>query len=240
MSYATISITHAQASLLIIRAGAPDPAGSKPDEAAVTARSPDPRSALNVSSAAADAIFALVNMKNGAKASAPATAGADAFQAGTTVHVAVETVTETVTVRRPVRELSTGWWDFEQDARRFLDAAYRQLGESADTPRSFDDWYYKVGLDRLNQGALWAITHDTTSSESELFTDAEKDAARKALKVWDRSGWLDSGGMLMGESWKERQPGVAWINETSTRSRSVRYLLFDKPEGGLIEASRIG
>ena len=215
MPYATISITHAQASLRIIRAGAPDPAGFKPDEASVMARSPDPRSALSVSSAAADAIFALVHVKNGATANA----GADALQTGMTVRV--ETVTETVTVRRPVAELMTGWWDFEPDVRRFLDAAYKRLGESAHTPRSFDDWYHKVGLDRLNQGALWAISKDASSSDSDLFTDAEIDAAHKALEVWNRSGWRDSGGMLMGESWKEHQPGVVWIKETSTRSSSV-------------------
>ncbi|TXN42190.1 hypothetical protein [Methylobacterium sp. WL7] len=226
MPYATISITHAQASLQIIRAGASDPAGSKPDEAAVTARSPDPRSALSVSSAAADAIFALVHAKNRTTASAGSEATVtsgqalvvDAADSQAETTIGVSASVETVTVWVPHKELETGWWDHGPDVRRYLDAAYKRLGENSDTPRSKDDWYYKVGLGGLGRRELLAINDHISDHDSALFTKAEVDAAHREFMEREIGPYYDWNASVL--PWVDHKPGmILWEKETVTRLR---------------------
>ena len=73
------------------------------------------------------------------------------------------------------------YWENGPNARKFLDTAYRRLGETADTPRSADDWNNKVGLLKLGRGTLYAIATNVDG----LFSKTEMAAAKAALPVWD-------------------------------------------------------
>ncbi|SFM00951.1 hypothetical protein SAMN05192568_101661 [Methylobacterium pseudosasicola] len=73
------------------------------------------------------------------------------------------------------------YWENGPTARKFLDNAYRRLGETSDTPRSADDWNNKVGLLKLGRGTLYAIAANVDG----LFSKTEVAAAKAALPVWD-------------------------------------------------------
>ncbi|MEL6061021.1 MULTISPECIES: hypothetical protein [unclassified Methylobacterium] len=103
-----------------------------------------------------------------------------AVQSQTIVTVSVEVQTYNVTANRPPKDVRD-WWENVPDARRFLDAAYKRLGETADTPRSLDDWCIKVGFLTLSRGTLGAIA----DSSSGKFTQEEMRAAQAATSVWD-------------------------------------------------------
>lgn len=104
-------------------------------------------------------------------------------QEQTTISVSVEVQTVSITAQRPPKDVRDWWWgENAPDARRFLDAAYKRLGESTDTPRTLDDWCTKIGFLTLSRGTLFVIADNSSGR----FARTEASAAQNALSVWDR------------------------------------------------------